>query len=362
MAELLKVPLLNANEDELRVVGVHVQENVRVRPGDLLFSVESTKASSDVEAPCGGYVRHIAVREGDRVSVGALLCVITESPDEPVEALLRTGEGEPSGPVRATRRARELAEAHGLDLATLGAEGLVKERDVIAHLGAVRPAADGVQELVRSPLEGPNPIVVMGAGGHARVVVDLIREARRDLSPVAAVDDGDAPPPDVLGVPVIGGSVFLAELRERGVTRAALGVGAVVKNRVRVELFERLHGLGFEVPNLIHPRASVERSVTMGVGNQVLAGAIIGSAASLGDDVIVNSGVVISHDCRIGSHVHLTPGAVLAGGVSVGANTVIGMGVTVYLGVSIGRDVVISNGVHVLSDVPDGAIVRAYQP
>ena len=186
-----------------------------------------------------------------------------------------------------------------------------------------------------------------------------MREGHRDLVIVGAVDDSSARPRDVLGVPVLGASELLASLREQGVENAVLGVGAVTHNATRVALFDKLRALGFRVPNLIHPRAMVEPSVRMGMGNQLFAGAIVGSNARLGDNTIVNSGVVVSHDCVIGSHTHLTPGCILAGGVTVGRNCVIGMGVTIYLGVTIGDDVTISNGVHVMKDVPDGAIVRA---
>lgn len=360
MVEILRVPLLNANEDELTVMGVHASEGAHVQAGQLLFQLESTKALSDVEAPRAGYVRQLGVAEGDRVAVGHVLCVLTATADEPV---VLPGAGEPriaGEGLRATRKARELADAHGIDLAVLGIDGLVKERDVEAWLGSHRstapstPSPRGWPEL----LSGPNPTLLFGAGGHARVLVDLVREGHRDLTLVGAVDDGEAPPVDVLGVPVVGGSTRLAELRERGVELALLGVGAVTGNALRVALYERLLAAGFRVPNLIHPRASIEPSASMGRGNQIFAGAVVGSAARLGDNVIVNSGVVVSHDCVIGSHAHLTPGAILAGGVSVGENAVIGMGVTIYLGVTVGRDAVIANGAHVLKDVPPGAFVR----
>lgn len=352
----LLVPLLNANDDELVVAAIHVSEGDVVRPGELLFSLESTKATSDVEAPAGGHVRALSVEEGQRVPVGALLCVLTDTPDE--EVVLEAGLTPTEGEVRATRKARELALRHGVDLSRLGVSGIIKERDVRSAL-ELEERGDPSTEFVREPLEGSNPVIVFGAGGHARVIVDLLREGHRDRSPIAVVDDGAERPADVLGVPVVGGSGVLAVLRERGAADAALGVGAVTHNKTRITLFEKLRALGFALPNLVHPRSSLEPSVSMGMGNQIFAGAIVGSAARLGDNVIVNSGVVVSHDCSIGSHSHLTPGAILAGGVTIGENTVIGMGVTVYLGVTIGRDVVISNGVHVLHDVPDGALVRA---
>lgn len=191
------------------------------------------------------------------------------------------------------------------------------------------------------------------------MLVDLLRQARPELTLVGAIDDGERPPSDVLGVPVVGPSAHLEALRADGVELAALGVGAVTHNATRRELFDKLESLGFELPPLVHPGANVEPSATLGRGAQVFAGAIVGSNVTIGENTIVNSGVVVSHDCVVGAHTHLTPGAILAGGVRVGQGSVLGMGVTAYLGISIGSDVVVSNGVHLLADVEDGAVVRA---
>jgi sugar O-acyltransferase (sialic acid O-acetyltransferase NeuD family) len=362
MTKLLYVPLVNANEDEVEIADVSVGEGERVRAGQVVCLVETTKATVDVEAPVAGYVRKLTIRKGQRCRVGALICAFTATPDEavvmPVEAPAPASEDS----TRATRKAQELAARHRIDLASLGITGIIKEKDVerfIAQLSgsAKTPLAFGVWSPTPEQLPTKDRwIALYGAGGHARVLVDLIRQGAC-FEPVAAVDDAPEAS-DVLGVPVIGGSDKLALLREKGVGLAALGIGSVTAHRRRAGLYERLVSVGFKVPNLVHPRAIVEPSVTMGVGNQLFAGAVVGSAVQLGDDTIINSGAVISHDCRIGSHTHISPGAILAGGVSVGENTLVGMGVTIYLGVRVGSNVTIANGAAIFSDVPDGATVR----
>jgi len=176
---------------------------------------------------------------------------------------------------------------------------------------------------------------------------------------VAAIDDALNVPDQVFGVPVVGFSAEFKKLRGQGIEHAALGIGSVANHCFRSQLYQRLIGNGFKIPNLVHPRAAVEPSVIMGQGNQIFAGAIVGSAVRLGDNTIVNSGAVISHDCVIGSHTHISPGAILAGGVTVGENTLVGMGVTAYLGIRVGNNAVVSNGVHLLKDVPDNAVVRS---
>ena len=357
--QLLRVPLLNANENEVDVVDVCVRDGSEVRSGDLLFVLESTKATLDVEAPCSGYVRRLSVEKGRRARVNSLLCVLTAGPDEPI-TISEAPIDSPEGPFRITRKAQELAERHHLDVSSLGLTGIIKESDV-ARLLQAQPMSTEVsprkQERLQVPPGGGDAVVVYGASGHARVLIDLMRLAG-ELFPVAVLDDGPSGE-QVLGVPVIGSSSMLPQLKADGIERAVLGIGSVQNHKARAKLYDRLVAAGFNVPNLVHPRAAIEPSVVMGIGNQLFAGAVVGSAAKLGDNTIINSGTIVSHDCVIGSHTHLAPGAILAGGVEVGENTLVGMGVTVYLGVRIGSNVVIANGSHVMKDVPDGSVIRA---
>ncbi len=365
--QVVRVPLLNANEDEVVVVDVRVNESAEVRNGDVLFVVESTKAAMDVEAPCSGYVRNLRVDKGQRAGVNSILCAITATPDEPI-ATSEISSNASAPPFRVTRKAQELADRHGVDLSNRGFTGIVKQSDVqrlvetrLLEKQSLAPQSGaGKRELLAVPSGAAEAVVVYGASGHARVLIDLMRLSGK-LFPVAALDDSPSEA-EVLGVPVLGTSSMFAQLRAEGIKHAVLGIGSVQNHGARAKLYDRLIVAGFTIPNLIHPRAMVEPSVVMGLGNQIFAGAVVGSAVKLGDNTIINSGTIVSHDCVIASHTHLSPGAVLAGGVEVGENTLIGMGVTVYLGVRIGSNVVIANGSHIMKNVPDGTTVRAANP
>src|ERR1700681_4006637 len=122
--QVLRVPLLNANEDEVEVVDVCVRNGSEVRSGDLLFILESTKAALDVEAPCSGYVRNVSVEKGRRARVNSLMCVLTAGPDEPV-TISEAAIDDPKRPFRITRKAQELAERHHLDVSGLGLTGII---------------------------------------------------------------------------------------------------------------------------------------------------------------------------------------------------------------------------------------------
>lgn len=346
----ITVPLLNANEPEARLVEVYVQDGQAVEKGAVLFTIETTKAAAEIEAPAAGYVRLLA-RPGDALAVGARLAVITESADEPLNLEEKRAAAEPTAALRITQPARALAESLGIDLSTLPTDRLITE----AVLRSLFGQAEAAFEL--PPSDKPY-LLIYGGGGHARSLMEMAR-ATGQFTLAGILDDKIPAGERVLGVPVLGGRAMLAAVRARGVELAANGVGGILDIRVRVRIFTLLEEHGFRLPAIVHPRAMVEPSASIGEGVQVFAQAYVGSQAVLHPKCMVNTGAIVSHDCEIGSYTHVAPGALLAGHVRVGERTLIGMGVTTAVGVQIGSDVRIGNGAILLADVPDGVIVQA---
>ena len=349
----ITVPLLNANESEARLVDVHVADGQRVEAGAILFTIETTKAASDVEAPTAGFVRMLAA-EGDTVSVGDLLAYLTETADEalptpapvsvhPVDSL--------AGDLRITKPARALAEILGLDLDSLPTDRLLTEA-AIREIAAARQPID-------LPDYGNDHILIYGAGGHAKAVMEMV-QAIGAHQIAGILDDNPAlAGKSVLGIPVLGGRGLLALLREKGLMLAANGVGGILDIAVRVRLFELQESAGFSFPPLAHPRATVESSASLSDGVQVFANAYVGSSTLLHPRCMINTGAIVSHDCEIGRYTHIAPGAMLAGHVHVGERSLVGMGVTTAIGIKIGNGVRIGNGAVVYADVPDKTIVPA---
>ncbi|HUE85070.1 MAG TPA: acetyltransferase [Vicinamibacterales bacterium] len=198
-------------------------------------------------------------------------------------------------------------------------------------------------------------VVVLGAGGHARVVIDILMRAglyelRGLLDPCPRVATVD-------GVPVLGGDDLLPVLRERGVTLAIVGVGSTAGGTEREAIFANARAAGFDFVNAVHPSATVAQTVVLGCGVAVMAGAVINPGATIGDNVIVNTGAVVEHDCKIGAHAQVAPRAVLCGGVRVGEGAHVGAGATVRQGVTIGAGATVGAGAVVLGDVAAGALV-----
>ena len=192
---------------------------------------------------------------------------------------------------------------------------------------------------------------IIGAGGHGRVVFDVIRAGEPDR-PVRWHDDAwkvmkpVGPVEDVEPVEVLFGV-------ETGVD-CVVAIGACT---LRLSLLKRLLEYGHRSPPLVHPSAWVSPHTGLGPGTVVMAGAVIQTGAMLGQGVIVNTSSTIDHDCDLADGVHVAPGARLAGGVHVGEASMIGIGAVIREGVCVGEGSIVGAGAVVVKDVADGKVV-----
>jgi len=185
-------------------------------------------------------------------------------------------------------------------------------------------------------------LIVVGAGGHAKVIVATARAAGWTVSRI--VDDEPARwGATVLGVAVDGASAEILDDAD------ALVVIAVGDNRARAGLARAAR---CRFATLVHPRAVVDPSVTLGDGTVVFAGAVIQPDARLGRHVIVNTGASIDHDCVLGDLTHVGPGARLAGAVTLGDGVLMGIGSSALPGVAIGAWTTVGAGAAVIAALP----------
>lgn len=199
--------------------------------------------------------------------------------------------------------------------------------------------------------------VVIGGGGHARVLIDAIKAAHPHAN-LAVVDaDASRAGSSLLGVPIVGNDDILAELVRNGTRQFVIGVAGVRDNGPRARLFERARELGLEPITVIHPGASVSQYATVGAGCQIFAGAIVNACATLGVNVVVNTGAIVEHDCIVDDHAHVATGARLAGAVHVEALAHIGAGSVVRQLLRVGRAAVVGAGAAVVKDVRPSAVV-----
>lgn len=198
-------------------------------------------------------------------------------------------------------------------------------------------------------------VVIIGAGGHGKVVAEILRAAGEHR----VVGFLDADPrlagTTVASLPVLGPVNQLGKLRQAKKARGA--IIAIGDARVRRGYAAEVRAAGLELVNAIHPAASVAASAKVGSGVVIAAGAVVSAEASIGDHAIVNTSAAVDHECVIGEGVHLAPGAVLAGRVKVEPDAFIGLGARVIQCLTIGAAAIVGAGAVVIRDVPAGAKV-----
>lgn len=200
-------------------------------------------------------------------------------------------------------------------------------------------------------MEFAGPIVVIGAGGHAHPVLELLDALGAEVVGLADISLDVAP---VLGRRVIVTLDDLATLPSRGVRAAVVAIGG---NVARVLRGDQARAVGLFLPVLVHPAALVSPSASLEEGTQVMARGFVGPIARLGRLVLVNTGAIVEHECVVGEGVHVAPGAVLAGAVHLGRLAMIGANAVVMPGRTVAQAAVVGAGAAVVNDVPPGVRV-----
>lgn len=200
-------------------------------------------------------------------------------------------------------------------------------------------------------------VIGLGAGGHARVLLDMLRMDQK-YEIVGLLD------PDPLlknqmvdGVPILGGDEWLALAYSRGIRHFFVGVGSAGSTKKRVALYSEAVKNGLSPISIIHPSAVISPRVSIDVGATIMARVVVNPGAVIGINVTLNTGSIVEHDCRVGNHVHIATAGVLCGGVDVGAGAHVGAGSVIRQYIRIGENAVVGAGAVVVRDVPPGVTV-----
>jgi UDP-perosamine 4-acetyltransferase len=195
-------------------------------------------------------------------------------------------------------------------------------------------------------------IVLIGAGGHCKVIIDIIKSTS-SFEIYGITDYAKLKGERVLGFPILGTDDELRNIYKSGVKNAFICVGSVGNGEIRDRIYSLLKVIGFNIPVLIHKSAVVSPYASIGSGTCVMPGAVINSGAVIGENCIINTSSIVEHDCTIGRNSHISPGACVAGGVKVGEGSHIGLGASIIQGVTIGNGVIIGAGSVVIDGIRD---------
>lgn len=179
-----------------------------------------------------------------------------------------------------------------------------------------------------------------GAGGHAKVIMDILRAEGKCIE--ALIDD-NKDLKEVMGVKVVNGELD-------NISPLIISIG---NNRTRKLITEKVKA---EFGMAIHPSAIISDSAVIEAGTVVMQGAIVQACAHIGKHCIINTGASVDHECIIEDFVHISPHSTLCGNVHVGEGAWIGAGTTIIPGVKIGKWSVVGAGSVVTKDIPDGVL------
>jgi sugar O-acyltransferase (sialic acid O-acetyltransferase NeuD family) len=200
-------------------------------------------------------------------------------------------------------------------------------------------------------------LVIIGAGGHAQVVIDAVQE-QGIYNIVGLVDQSEKQLGNLMGYEI------KRELSEFETCNFFVAIG---DNRIRMRLFEDALAQGWTPATIIHPSASVSKYATIAAGTIICAGGIMGVHATVGSNSIINTSATVDHECRVGSHAHLAVGAHMTGNSRVEDGTFVGAGAVLIPGVAVGAWSTVGAGAVVLGNIKSGVTAvglpaRAIEP
>ncbi|HNC84554.1 MAG TPA: hypothetical protein PK999_15985 [Nitrospira sp.] len=372
MGVIIKMPMINANDESVELVSWSVDDGTPVRRGDILCIVETTKSAVDVVAVDVGIFRSL-VPAGHSYLVGQPIGFLADSvgeelpdltmPKEPAAASL------PTTKARWTKKAEILAQKLGVDLLELADRhsDLVVGEDMVkaAAAGDHESCETGGRSLTLAPkvihdFHGKNiqRILILGGGGGASLVLDIL-DRTMDQAAVAILDNNPKMAGrDLGGVPILGGFELALPMWGEGMFDAV--ISTVVRDVFdRAAIFERFTGLGIPFANVIDPQARIGSDVVLGQGNLIIYGCYLATGVKMGNNNFLAAGTYIEHHSVIGNHCTFGPRTSLAGAVSVGDRVKCGMQVAIEPLLEIGSESIIASGVVVTSHVPPRTAVKS---
>jgi sugar O-acyltransferase (sialic acid O-acetyltransferase NeuD family) len=204
------------------------------------------------------------------------------------------------------------------------------------------------------------PVVILGAGGYASVVWEIL-DLRPEIEVIGCTDKAlglsERSMGEGISLRILGDDDVLSDLAEQHPgLRAVLALGPGLMD-VRTRLIRTLSLTGIPSLVAVHPRAIVSRMAKLEEGTVVGAGAVLGPFTALGRHCVAYMGATIDHDAKIGNNVFIGQDACVSNDVEVHDDVVIEMGASINSRVTVGQGARITGGAFVNTDVPDGAVV-----
>jgi UDP-perosamine 4-acetyltransferase len=194
--------------------------------------------------------------------------------------------------------------------------------------------------------------ILLGHGAHAKVVLEIIEEMNQ-YEIIGCCSSDPNPPDQFCNIPFIGDFNKLTDYYNNGIHKVINGIGGWTDNNFRIEVFDQVKKIGFNVVKAIHPTAVIANNVQIGEGSMIGSAAVIMTEAKIGENAIISTSSLISHETTICNHVLISGAAKIGAQVVIEENSVIAFGATVLSRVSVGNRALVAAGAVVINNVLD---------
>ena len=196
-------------------------------------------------------------------------------------------------------------------------------------------------------------IIVYGAGGHSKTVIDIIEEQGL-YRIVSVLDDHEDGAETLMGYPVIRNGEKIDHI----IRQVYGGVVAIAENNTRSRIVSKIEGISpeFDFVNIIHPVVSISRHAKLGQGIVIMFGIRVGADATIGEHCVVCSNAVIAHDCDVEDYVFVGPGVSCSGNVTIGAHSYVLSGSVIINNTTVGHHTVVGSASNVVNDLPSNVV------
>ncbi len=364
MAYLQKAPLLSANEEYMEVVEWRTGRDKRVKKGETICSLETSKAAVEIEAECDGFLVPI-VEVNKKIKVGEVLVIIKNSPKEDITKILKEIEVEKRKErkqsaernKRWTKKAEIVAKKYGVDISKISAVGVIREADVEVFIkrGKGRPIEDLIEDIYPGNLQ--QRVLILGGGRGAVQVIDTILRQRKHKIVGILDDNKELTGKKIMGYPVLGSMNEVEKLWEKK-NFDSLIISFSNNLLARAKVFEKYYDLKIPFANVIDPTVILHSNVSIGTGNVIIANCRVGSCAVIGNNNFFSAYVNIEHHNEVGNDCTFGPGVMTSSRVKIGNRVRFGTGIFVEPGIKIGEDSIVASGSILTTDVPPKSIVK----
>ena len=195
------------------------------------------------------------------------------------------------------------------------------------------------------------PVIIIGAGGHARVVYDSLIESDREVLGFITLNKEKGT--SFCNSKVLGEDKDVLKYKPQNI-ELANGIGFIFENQNRFNVAEKMRDDGYSFTKILHPSAIIGKGVDLGEGVQIMAGSIVQPGTKIGKDTIINTGTILDHNCHIERNCHIATGVVCAGNITIKNNTFIGAGSVIIHDISVGSYCMVAAGSVVFENLNDG--------